>query len=305
MRPALASMTERSHGDVGSAVRSQPALAAALAALRCPVCAGRLAQQGQELRCEHGHCFDIARQGYVNLAVGARPVANADASAMVAARSRFLNRGHYAPIAAALTSLALSAGPGCAAEGVVLDLAGGTGYYLSAVLEALPGSVGVCLDLSKAALRRAASAHPRSVALGADVRRPFPLADGSAAIVMSVFGPRNAAETIRVLAPGGTFLVVTPTTSHLAEVTGLLRMLSVDAAKADRLAASLAGLDRVAAEPLSYQEPLTHADLSDLVSMGPSAHHIDQEQLACRIEPLPEPLWVTVSVTLSAYERAQ
>jgi 23S rRNA (guanine745-N1)-methyltransferase len=286
-------------------VSSPPALAAALAAVRCPVCAGPLVQDGRQLRCGRRHCFDIARQGYVNLAVGGRPAANADTSAMVAARARFLDRGHYAPIAAALAALAVSLGPGPAGHGVVLDLAGGTGYYLAGVLDALPGRVGVGLDVSKPALRLAASAHPRAVALGANVWQPFPLGDGSAAIVMSVFGPRNSAQTLRVLTSDGTFLLVTPTAAHLAEVIGPLRMLSVDAAKADRLAASMTGLHRVSAEPLSYQVPLTHPDLSDLVSMGPSAHHVDREQLARRIEPLPEPLPVTVSVSLSAYQRAE
>jgi 23S rRNA (guanine745-N1)-methyltransferase len=224
---------------------------------------------------------------------------------MVAARARFLHRGHYAPIAAALSSLAMTQGPGPDSHAVVLDLAGGTGYYLAAVLEALPGRIGVGLDMSKPALRRAASAHPRSVALGADVWQQFPLGDGCAAIVTSVFGPRNAGETIRVLAPGGTFLVVTPTASHLAEVIGPLRMLSVDAAKPDRLAASMTGLTRVAAEPLSYSATMTHADLSDLVAMGPSAHHVDREHVARRIGLLPEPLPVTVSVVLSAYQRAE
>jgi 23S rRNA (guanine745-N1)-methyltransferase len=286
-------------------VSSRSALAAALSAVRCPVCASPLARRGEQLRCGRGHCFDIARQGYVNLAVGRRPAANADASAMVAARARFLERGHYSPIAVALASLAVRLRPGPAGAGVVLDLAAGTGYYLAAVLEALPDRAGVGLDVSKPALRRAASAHPRAVALGADVWQPFPLADGSAAIVLSVFGPRNAAETRRVLTAGGAFLLVTPTASHLAEVIGPLRMLSVDAAKAGRLAATMTGLARVVTQPLSYQVPLKHADLSDLVSMGPSAHHVDRAQLARRIEPLAEPVWVTVSVTLSAYQRTE
>lgn len=284
---------------------SPPALAAVLAAVRCPVCAGPLAHEDKQLRCERGHCFDIARQGYVNLLAGGRPAANADTSAMVAARVRFLDRGYYAPIAAALASFAASRVPGPAGRGVVLDLAGGTGYYLAGVLTALPDAFGVCVDVSKPALRQAASAHPRAFALGADVWQPLPLADHSAAIVMSVFGPRNAAETIRVLTPGGAFVLATPTASHLAEVIGPLRMLSVDAIKADRLAASMTGLDRVATEPLNYQVALTHRDLSDLVSMGPSAHHVDQGQLARRIEQLPEPLAVTVSVIVSAYLRAE
>jgi 23S rRNA (guanine745-N1)-methyltransferase len=285
-------------------VRSSPALAAALAAVRCPVCQDPLTDGGQQLRCEHGHSFDIARQGYVNHAVGGRQAANADTPAMVAARERFLDRGHYAPVAAALAELAASLAPARGDRGLVLDLAGGTGYYLAAVLDALPESVGVTLDLSKPALRRAAAAHSRALALGADVWRRIPLADRSAAIVTSVFGPRNPGETIRLLADDGAFLLVAPTASHLAEVVGPLGMLSIDAAKADRIAARMTGLDLLASEPISYQVQLTHADLGDLVSMGPSAHHVDPAQLSRRIDLLPEPLPVSVSVNLSAYRRA-
>jgi 23S rRNA (guanine745-N1)-methyltransferase len=291
-------------GGLEPQVGSSPALAAALAAVRCPVCEDPLAQDGRQLRCVRGHCFDIARQGYVNLAVGGRPTANADTPAMVAARERFLERGHYAPIAAALAALAARLAPGHGDRGLVLDLAGGTGYYLAAVLEALPDRVGVTVDLSKPALRRAAAAHSRALALGADVWRRVPLAGGSSAIVTSVFGPRNPGETIRLLAEDGAFLLVTPAASHLAEVIGPLGMLSIDAAKADRIAARMTGLDLVASEPISYQVPLMHADLSDLVSMGPSAHHVDPAQLARRVGSLPEPLPVTVCVNLSAYRRA-
>ena len=33
----------------------------------CPVCGAALAPQGAAWRCVQGHCFDVARQGYVNL----------------------------------------------------------------------------------------------------------------------------------------------------------------------------------------------------------------------------------------------
>jgi 23S rRNA (guanine745-N1)-methyltransferase len=270
-------------------------------ALRCPVCASPLTRSGQELRCQRGHCFDIARQGYVNLAVGSPAAANADTAAMIAARGRYLQRGHYAPIAEALASLAARLEPDPTTAGVVLDLAGGTGYYLSAVLGSVPGRIGICLDLSKPALRQAATAHPRAAAVGADVWRAFPLADSSAAIVTSAFGPRNPGETIRALAPGGVLLLVTPTQRHLGEVIAPLGMLSVDAAKAGRLAASLAGFEQVAAETISYPVRLTHPDLTDLVAMGPSAHHVAPSRLARSVRTLPDPLSVTVSVTLSAY----
>ena len=282
------------------------ALTAALAALRCPVCATPMASRDNALRCARGHSYDIARQGYINLDAGGGRPRQADTVAMIAARENFLGQGHYAPIADAVSGLArrldpATAGPGTAEPGIVLDLAGGTGYYLAAVLAARPGRTGICLDLSKPALRKAARVHPRAVAVGSDVWRRFPLADGSAAVVLSVFGPRNIAETVRVLDPAGVFLLVTPDHRHLAELVGALGLLSVDAAKPRRVAAATARLRRVAGEALSYRLLLDHAAIHDLVSMGPSAYHIPPDQLAARIAALPDRLTVTASVTVAAY----
>jgi 23S rRNA (guanine745-N1)-methyltransferase len=279
-----------------------PALADALSALRCPVCGSPLAGRRTALRCARGHSFDIARQGYVNLDTGGGRPHQADTTAMIAAREAFLGQRHYAPIAAAVSGLAARLAPGRGAgAGIVLDLAGGTGYYLAAVLTALPGRTGICLDLSKPALRKAARAHPRAVAVGSDVWRRFPLADGSATIVLSVFGPRHLAETIRVLGPAGVFLLVTPGPRHLAELVGALGMLSVDTAKPQRVAAATAGLEQIAGEDLTYPLRLGHPAVHDLVSMGPSAHHIAAAQLAGRIAALADPLTVTASVTVAAY----
>ncbi len=279
-----------------------PALADALAALRCPVCGSPLAAYATALCCAQGHAYDIARQGYVSLDTGGGRPHQADTAAMIAAREAFLGREHYAPIAGTLSALAARLVPArTAGPGIVLELAGGTGYYLAAVLTALPGRTGICLDLSKPALRRAARAHPRAVAVGSDVWRGFPLADRSAAIVLSVFGPRNLAETIRVLGPAGVFLLVTPGPRHLAELVGTLGLLSVDTAKPQRVAAATAGLERIAGDDLTYPLRLGHAAIYDLVGMGPSAHHISAAQVADRLGALADPLTVTVSVTVAAY----
>lgn len=215
----------------------------------------------------------------------------------------FLSEGHYAPIASTLASLAAHLDPG-AGPGVAVDLAGGTGYYLCALLDSITSRPGICLDLSKPAPRRAARTHPRVTAVGADVWRRLPLADGSAAIVLSVFGPRNTEEIMRVLARDGIILLVTPAVQHLHEVIGDLGMLSVDAAKPQRLAASLAGLDRVSEQTLTYRVALRHPDLSNLVAMGPSAHHMTAVDLAHRVAALPSSLPVTVSVRVAAYRAA-
>jgi 23S rRNA (guanine745-N1)-methyltransferase len=254
---------------------------------------------GMALRCQQGHSFDVSRHGYVNLDVGSRSRHNADTAPMVAARQRFLNHGHYAPIADAVSSFATRFE--LEGAGVVLELAGGPGYYLAAVVTSVPASVGICMDLSKPALRKAATIHPRVAAIGRDVWQALPMADGSASIVMSIFGPRNMAETVRVLRPGGIFLRVTPTAEHLTELVKDLGMLSVDAAKAQRLAMAVSDLRQEHEETLTYQVMLDHSDIHDLVGMGPSAYHISPDQLGPRIAALQEALAVTVSVTVAAY----
>ncbi len=77
------------------------------------------------------------------------------------------------------------------------------------------------------------------MAVVADTWAGLPVRDGAVDRVLVVFAPRNGAETARVLAPGGRLVVVTPAADHLAELVGPLGLLSVDPAKAERLAGSL------------------------------------------------------------------
>ncbi|MEU0543764.1 putative RNA methyltransferase [Nocardia sp. NPDC005978] len=191
--------------------------------------------------------------------------------------------------------------PAATGSPAVLEIGAGTGYYLAAVLDALPWLRGIALDVSKPAARRAARAHPRAAAILADAWRGLPVRDGSLAAVLSVFAPRNADEVARALAPGGRFIVVTPTPRHLTELIEPLDMVRVDAAKQDRLAESLGGrfelLDRT---PVDYPMSLTHADIAAVVAMGPSAFHPADHRPA-RIAQLPNPAPVTASVTISTY----
>jgi len=293
--------------------------------IRCPVCAGPVAVGGDQVTCGRGHSFNIARQGYVSLTAGRGGPGTGDSAAMVLARDRFLGAGHYRPVADALSALAAQclapqglatrglatqglATRGLAARadpggpGLVLDLAGGTGYYLALVLDALDARLGACVDLSAPALRRAARAHPRAAALGADAWAHLPLADGSAALVLSVFGPRNPAEIRRVLAPGGTLIVATPGPDHHAELRRSLGLIGIDERKSARLAEAYGDYASTAVTTVRYQLRLGPADLTDLVAMGPSARHIGADELAARVAALPSaPVTVTVDVEVRSY----
>lgn len=268
-----------------------------VAALRCPICRGPLADGGRSLTCAAGHAFDVARQGYVSFLAG-RPAGRVgDDAAMVDARARFLEAGHFDPLAAALVA-SLGAPP----PGLVVDAGAGTGWYLARALDALPDRFGLALDLSKFAARRAARAHPRAGAACADLRAPLPLADGCAGLVLDVFAPRNGGELRRILARDGRLLVVTPAAEHLAELRAALGLLDVDPDKERRVAAALEpAFQRTDAREVAWRMSLRPADALALAGMGPSARHLDAAALAGRAAALPDPFAVTGACRLETW----
>jgi 23S rRNA (guanine745-N1)-methyltransferase len=283
--------------------------------LLCPHCGSGFSLAERSLRCAAGHSFDVARQGYVNLLPGDSRPGVGDTAAMVGAREAFLEAGHFSGLRDAVAEAAgraiLEAGskppaaglePEPGSAGSVIDVGAGTGYYFAGVLDRLPDRIGLALDLSKFALRRAARAHERMNAAACDTWRRLPVRDNCATLVLDVFAPRNPPEFRRIIEPEGRLLIVTPTNRHLTELIPLLGMLGVDARKQDRLDAKVSG-DFALAAVTDYEESLTltRIDAVTLAGMGPSAYHIPDEELKRRTAELKETTAVSVSVTISVY----
>ncbi|HVV13744.1 putative RNA methyltransferase [Amycolatopsis sp.] len=264
-------------------------------ALRCSVCGDPVAPAGRSLRCPRRHSFDLAKQGYVNLLHAKVPAGTADTAEMVAARVEFLGAGHYAPMAD------LVAAQAAGTTGLVVDAGAGTGYYLSRVLDELPEATGLALDVSALALRRAAKAHPRLGAAVWNLWAPWPVATGSASLVLNVFAPRNGAEFHRVLESGGRLIVVSPQPGHLRELAAVVDLLDVDDRKEQRLDAALSAYfepeDRFEQQQTVTLSP---GDARRAVLMGPNAHHPAR---LTRLAELTEPLAVTTAFLVSVYRR--
>jgi len=264
--------------------------------LACPHCGAGLAVSDGALRCANGHSHDVAKHGYVSLLPAGARTGTADTAEMVGERARFLAAGHYAGLSDAIADVVHGA--------VVADVGAGTGYYLARILDARPHAVGVALDVSKFAVRRAARAHDRIGAVVADAWRALPLRDARVDVAINVFAPRNPAELRRILRPDGALVVVTPTAAHLAELITRLGLhsvdlLSVDSEKDTRLRDQL-GADFTLESATPYREVMTlpPRDALALVLMGPSAWHVDQAAVE---GALSEPVDVTLSTTVSVF----
>ncbi len=165
------------------------ALDVALPLLVCPHCRETLTRLDQRsVGCTRRHRFDLARQGYLPLLGGRSRTDTGDDAAMVAARAEFLDRGHYLPIAEAVAQR-------CA--GAVLEIGAGTGYYLAHT----DPDIGIAVDSSRYAARRAARAHHRVASVLADAWAPLPIADAVVDTVLVIFAPRVPEEIARVLRP--------------------------------------------------------------------------------------------------------
>lgn len=259
-----------------------------VARLRCPVCGEALAATDNTLRCENAHSFDVAKQGYADLSSG--PVTHpGDTAEMVAARERVLAAGHFTFISEGLAEA--TAGH---TAGLFVDIGAGTGVHLHFLLEARPDALGLAIDVSKPALRRAARTHSRMGAVRADAWRGLPVADGAASVVLNVFAPRAGREFARILRPGGRVAVVTPAPDHLREL-GLA--VGVDPRKEERLFATLGPwFVRENDRELRTQLQLSDDEARAVAAMGPGAFHRSKPAKGGR---------VTAAVHLSTWRHAE
>jgi 23S rRNA (guanine745-N1)-methyltransferase len=274
--------------------------------LACPYCGAGLTRTGTALHCARGHAFNVARQGYASLLPKKARGEGGDTAAMVQARADFLAAGHFADLATGVARAAAEAIAAAAADGAragcVVESGAGTGYYLARVLDALPGRVGIALDRSRYALRRAARAHERIGAVACDVWRRMPVAATAAVLALNVFAPRNGAELRRILNPAGRLVVVTPDDDHLRELARALGLLAVDERKQERLAGKLGPYFDLTSQR-EYRDALElgRADMLAAAQMGPAAWHADEADLAARVRSLPEQVTATVSVRVAVF----
>lgn len=191
--------------------------------LMCPVCGQILRLEGRTYRCEKGHCYDCAKSGYVNLlppAPGGKR--HGDDKLMVKARTDFLDKGYYDPLAAAVARCAAD----CKGDHLhIVDAGCGEGKYTVDVLSHLTacGKTAdiVGIDISKEALICAAR-RSKAVKLCVASTAHMPLADGCADVVLNIFSPMMGEEFARVLKPDGRLICVVPLERHLWELKQLI-----------------------------------------------------------------------------------
>ena len=200
----------------------------AFAPWQCPLCGGAL-QGENDLKCEKGHCFDRAREGYWHLlpVQSMRTKAPGDSKEMVAARRAFLNAGYYGIFGQALGELCLAHGVPAAKDAPLhlLDAGCGEGWYDRCIAQQFAAAEKPLqlagFDIAKPAVRLAAKALPAAqYAVASSFSQP--VRTGWADVLLNCFSPFAQEEFSRVLRPGGHMIYVVPGAEHLYQMKAVL-----------------------------------------------------------------------------------
>jgi 23S rRNA (guanine745-N1)-methyltransferase len=188
---------------------------------RCPICQTSLSVQNKSLACSNGHCFDVSKEGYVNLipVQNKRSKAPGDSSDMIQARRRFLNAEHYAVFVENIRD-AIAAQSDSSPQAMI-DIGCGEGWYTNQLQNALKINEVHAIDISKSAVRACAKTY-KDILCSVSSAYSLPYFDNSFDLAISVFSPLQATEAQRVLKPGGILVFVGPGPEHLKELAELI-----------------------------------------------------------------------------------
>lgn len=234
----------------------------------CPKCGENLNEVNNAAVCKNGHSYDRSKHGYYNLlAFGG---AHGDNREMVMCRRRFLEGGHYEPLAAAVTELVLAHARG---GEPILDTGCGEGYYTDRIERALFARDGescvAAFDISKDAVAYAARRNRRlhTAVFGS---YHMPIADGSFSVAINMFSPNAREEIHRILKPSGIYIMAIPAEEHLFSLKAAIYKTPYKNAVQDT---ALPGFALIDSRRVSYNITLDGAEeIHSLFGMTPYAY---------------------------------
>ena len=188
----------------------------------CPICKDTLTRENKSYYCKNRHCYDIAKEGYVNLLPVQKKnsLSPGDNKEMITARHNYLNEGAYDTLVEEIAKQISSAID--SNNIAILDAGCGEGYYLEKIKYYMTRAnkdkditlYGV--DISKDAVKIGAKSY-KDILFSVGSVFDMPYKENAFDVVLNVFAPFDNKEVVRVLKNQGVLIKVVPSKTHLHE----------------------------------------------------------------------------------------
>ncbi len=243
----------------------------------CPIDALSITEYNGVLRCENGHTFDLAREGYCNLLLVQQKASSdpGDSNEMVMARRRFLEAGFYSPLAEKVALIVNECSQN--RNGFrVLDAGSGEGYYLRQLQNKNPKLELIGIDISKHAVKAAAKLN-QQISWAVASNKNLPLQAQSIDLILCMFGFPVWSSFSKLQKNQDHVLLVDPAENHLIELRKIIYPNVTNTAISSIEAALQHGYRLVKEEPLQFSIHLNNQQqINDLLSMTPHAYRISE-----------------------------
>lgn len=253
--------------------------------IQCPNCNSILLFKSNCLRCENGHSFDIAKEGYTNLVLAhqKKKLNSGDNLSMIKNREAFLSSGHYDFLIEKIESIISTESSidknVTQIKTVLLDLGCGSGYYTRSLLNQSSDINKVGIDVSKAGISISAKKDKTSIYLVASIFN-IPLVDNSVDVVTNIFAPCDINEIRRVLRDGGLFIKVIPHYNHMKEIAELVyENFKPHTSDVEEQIKETENLSLINSHEVIQKVNLKSTDIQNLISMTPYVYKFQEEQL--------------------------
>jgi 23S rRNA (guanine745-N1)-methyltransferase len=196
----------------------------------CPIDGAVLKKTTRTLACEHGHVYDVAREGYCNLLLVQQKASldPGDNKDMVAARRKFLDGEYFSPIAERVFKAIVTLQNDTRQETPfrIVDAGCGEGYYLQYISKLAANELKVnCelagCDISKWAVKAAAK-RSAEIAWAVASNRQLPFTPGTIDVILCLFGFPDWKSFQKVQRSKSHVITVDPGPNHLIELRTMI-----------------------------------------------------------------------------------
>lgn len=241
----------------------------------CPVCGEALEEKDKSFTCQNGHCFDKAKEGYVNLLTGSHKPGSAigDNRDMALNRREFLTKGSFDALVRALVEFINEKD---LPRPTIADICCGEGYYGHRIKSEVQCDM-LGFDLSKEMVRLAAK-RKNGITYFVGNLAHIPVKDNSVDISLHLFAPFHEKEFSRITKNEGYIVSVVAGENHLFE---LKKILYDTPYKNDEAAPETKNLTLAEKRKITAVVHLeTNEDIMALFRMTPYYYHTKDEDKA-------------------------